>query len=268
MKRTLLIIALTLAAALPALAQKKPNLSGVWRKTSGQELLTIEHRDPKIHLVYWISDNAGQRTLDLTAMTDGKEHKQTVLGGLATVVMRWDGTGLDWEFWREAGAIKIHNRRTFKLSADGQTITAERVDFAPDGKPRAPFTETWAKTTQAEQEITKLHQDWLAAVMRGDAEAVKRFLSDDYLVINEAGALQNKAQVIANTKPAPASAPKVEVKPYGEGKIRFYGDTAVSTGGLSFSSTAGSQNLRYSTVAVKRQGQWQVVSAQLTIVKQ
>jgi ketosteroid isomerase-like protein len=192
--------------------------------------------------------------MDLTAMTDGKEHKQAVLGQPATVVMRWDDTGVPWEFWLEFGKFKIHNRRTFKLSADGQTITAERMDFPTNGTEGRRSTEVWTKVSQAEQEIIKLHQDFLAALMRGDAEAVKRFSSDDYLSINETGTLVDKGQTIAGTKAPSASAPKVDVKPYGENKIRFDGDTAITTGGLAFSSTAGSQNLRYTTVAVKRQG--------------
>lgn len=270
MKNTLklmLVIALLVCAAPLAFAQKKPNFSGVWRRTLGQELLTIEHREPKIHMVYWIKDFSGERTLDLTAMTDGKEHKQTVLGQPATVVMRWEGVGLLWEIWRDTPTGQIHNRRTLKLAADGQSITAERVDFNTDGTERK-LTETWTKVSQAEQEVTKLHQDFLAALMRGDAEAVKGLLADDYVGISETGVLSNKAQAVANTKPPAASAPKVEVKPYGEGKTRFYGDTAVTTGGLAFSSSAGSQNWRYTSVAVKRQGKWLLVSAQGTIVKQ
>jgi ketosteroid isomerase-like protein len=263
-----IVFALLCCLAPMVAAQKKPNLSGVWRKTFGQELLTIEHSDPKIHLVYWIKDISGERTLDLTAMTDGKKHKQTVMGGPATVVMRWDGAGLDWEFWRESGAVKVHNRRTFMLSADGQALTAERLDFPANGTEGRRSTETWTKVSQAEQEVVKLHQDFLAAVMSGNAEAVKRFLADDYVGINVTGAMDNKAQAIANTKPAPASAPKVEAKPYGETKTRFYGDTAVTTGGLTFSSTAINHNWRYTSVAVKRQGQWQFASIQSTIVGQ
>ncbi len=149
MKNTLklmLVITLLACAAPLAFAQKKPNFSGVWRRTLGQELLTIEHRDPKIHLVYWIKDFSGERTLDLTAMTDGKEHKKTVLDQQAIVVMRWEGAGLLWEIWRDTRTGKVHNRRTLKLAADGLSITAERVDFNADGTERN-LTETWTKTT-------------------------------------------------------------------------------------------------------------------------
>ncbi|HEX4947338.1 MAG TPA: nuclear transport factor 2 family protein [Blastocatellia bacterium] len=385
------------------MAQKKANFSGVWKRTLGEELLTIEHREPRMHLVYWIRDISGERTLDLTAMTDGKEHRQTVLERPAIIVMRWEGAGLVWEINRETASGKIHNRRTLKLAADGNSMTAERVDIKPDGTEGTRFTETWVKAapksaadskpeqeltqlanefdealrrgdtafiekhfapdwlyttlegqtgkaraaivaglksntlkveewkteapqwqlygdtaltssivtfkgqnngqpvnarfratstfvkrdgrwqaistqhtpilapvekSQAEQEVTKLHQDWLAALMRGDVEAVKRFLGDDYVAISETGVVRDKAQAIAEIKPPAASAPAVTVKPSSDGKIRFYGETAITTGGLSFSSSAGSQTLRYSTVAIKRQGQWQVVSSQVTIAKQ
>lgn len=276
MKRILLIIALTLAATPLALSQSKPNFSGVWRRTLGQELLTIEHREPKIHMIYWIKDNVSERTLDLTAMTDGKEHKQTVLGRPATIVMRWEGAGLSWDIQRETGVVKIHNRRTLKLAADGQSITAERVDFNADGAPRSSSTETWVKSTpqasksaadsKAEQDLTKLANEFDEALRRGDTAFIEKSFTPDWLYTTLEGQTgKARPAIIAGIK---SGSLKIEEWKSEGLQWQIYGDTALSSAIVTFKGKNNGQDVnarfRATSTFVKRDGRWQAVSTQHT----
>jgi hypothetical protein len=147
MKRNLVIAALTVAVTPLVPSQGKPNFSGVWKLQSTQvtEVLKIEHQEPKIHMIYDIEDEAGKRTLDLTVMTDGKEHKQEVQRLPATLIAKWEGDALILEIKRQAPFGEIHNRRTMKLSKDDKVITAERINFSPDGEEGSRSTEIWHK---------------------------------------------------------------------------------------------------------------------------
>lgn len=127
---------------------------------------------------------------------------------------------------------------------------------------------------QAEAEINRLQQDWLAALLKGDAAPLQRIFADDYIAATEAGAVVNKAQVIASIRPAPAAAtpPQVAVS---ESRLRFYGATAISTGLLSVKTPVENTGLRYTIVLNKQSGQWQVsgshvsrVNASVTNAKQ
>jgi ketosteroid isomerase-like protein len=276
MKRTFLLLALLLALTPLALAQKKPNLSGVWRRTLGREQLTIEHRKPNLHLIYWIKDLSGERTLDLTALTDGKEHRQTVLGQPATVTLRWGGAGLVWEIQRLTGSLKIHNRRTLRLAADGQTITAERVDFNADGSERARFTETWIKTaapavksaaeSKAEQELAKLANEFDEALRRSDTAFIEKHFAPNWLYTTLEGQTgKARAAILAGIK---SGALKIEEWKSEDVQWQIYGDTALSSALVTFKGQNNGQAMntrfRATSTFIKRNGVWQAVATQHT----
>ena len=204
--------------------------------------------------------------------------RAAIIAGLKSGTLKvetWEGEKAQWQSYGDT--VVSSEIVTLKGRNNGQDVatrfTATNTFLKQKGHWQVVATQHTplsapVEKSQAEQEVVKLHQDWLAAIGRGDAEAIKRFLADDYVAIDQTGVLRDKAQALAETRPPAPTAAAVEVKPYGEGKIRFYGEMAVSTGGLSFSSPAGKQNLRYSTIAIKRQGQWQVVSSQVTLAKQ
>ena len=146
-KRMPVIALLTLSVTPLVSGQSKPDLSGVWKLQSTEvtEVLTIKHQEPSIQMIYDIEDGAGKRTLNLKVMTDGKEHKQLVQLLPATLIAKWEGDALIFEIKREAHFGPVHNRRTMKLSKDGEMITAERINFSPEGEEMSRGTETWQK---------------------------------------------------------------------------------------------------------------------------
>jgi len=70
--KQVLAMAVLLSAVL-VLGEDKPNFSGVWKY--GSDFFKIEHREPKIHVLHEIDDQHGKRTLDMRALTDGKQQK-------------------------------------------------------------------------------------------------------------------------------------------------------------------------------------------------
>ena len=127
-------------------------------------------------------------------------------------------------------------------------------------------TETAAN---AEQEIRKLQQEYDQAVLKQDASAYDRLFADDYTVTQAGGKVYNKAEMIAMAK---AGDTKMEIGRTDDLKIRVYGNTALATCRWTEKSTTKGVPFDgvqlYTTVWVKSNGKWQIVSDQGTLVTQ
>ncbi len=136
-------------------------------------------------------------------------------------------------------------------------------------KPSPPPTVNAAATTEStanlEQEVRKADEAYEKAWVQQDAAAFDQLLADDYIYTNGEGTLTTKADVL---KDARAGDYKFEYGRSEEKKIRVYGNTAVLNGiwvdkGIN-KGKAFSDRQRYTTVYVKKNGNWQVVSDQVT----
>jgi len=92
-------------------------------------------------------------------------------------------------------------------------------------------------------------------------------LAEDFIAIGNGGKLSTKAQEIAEAK---AGETKFEVGRSEDVKVRLYGDIAIVNGrwiekrttkGKPFEGTS-----LYTTVYVKSNGKWQIVSDQVTLI--
>lgn len=122
MQRLLMSAAVTLAVSPLVRSQTQPNFRGVWTLQELQpgqaaEVLHIDHQEPQMPLIYAIADRSGKRTLDLSVMTDGKEHPQDVQALPATFMATWEGEALIVEIKRQAPFGLVHNRRVVYLGA-------------------------------------------------------------------------------------------------------------------------------------------------------
>ena len=106
-----------------------------------------------------------------------------------------------------------------------------------------------------EREVMKAEEEWRAAVATGDATALKRLMADDILYVTTGGQLSDKSVIEVMVEN-----PTGKLK-YDDVKLRIYGETAVVSAQLT---RGASRKVRVSRVWVRRQDQWQVVSAQLT----
>jgi ketosteroid isomerase-like protein len=109
-------------------------------------------------------------------------------------------------------------------------------------------------------ELNQLEQRLIKAWVELDREAVDAILSDDWAVIDPAGRVLTKAQVLEEG--FESGVRKVE-----SGAID---DVAVVTGrtiaGGSYQGESVSVKLRFTDVCVKRNDNWQVVASQATFI--
>jgi uncharacterized protein (TIGR02246 family) len=142
---------------------------------------------------------------------------------------------------------------------------------APDEKasatPASAATAAAESSANAEQEIRKLNLEYDTAILKQDVAALERLFAEDFVVTKMGGKLSNKAQEIADAKSGDT---KIEVGRSEDVKVRLYGNTAIVNGRwIEKSNTKGKLfdgTHLYTTVYVKRDGKWQIVSDQVTPV--
>jgi len=106
-----------------------------------------------------------------------------------------------------------------------------------------------------------------AAQVNGDRAALERLVADDYVLVNGAGAVQSKAQLIADYV-----APGFKLDPFTiEAPVeKVLGDTALLGGRVNLTGTDSGQRfalaVRFIDTWAKRDGQWRVVYSQVTRV--
>jgi peptidylprolyl isomerase len=87
------------------------------------------------------------------------------------------------------------------------------------------------KSPAAEAELKRLEREWFDAVVKGDAEALKRILADDFAGLNDDGSFINKAKMIELSQ---AGLVKLDEIKADEFNLRLYGNTAMVTGRATY----------------------------------
>lgn len=126
-------------------AQAKPNFTGQWKIDPAKSNLggmpapdvfdrTIEHNDPKLHVVTKQSGPQGERTTDVNYATDGSEvtNKMGQVEAKSTAV--WDGDALAITTRIEFNGNKVEFKEKWTLSEDGKTMNAALHVASPQGE--------------------------------------------------------------------------------------------------------------------------------------
>jgi ketosteroid isomerase-like protein len=133
----------------------------------------------------------------------------------------------------------------------------------PD-KPTKPAAEQ-AAPAGVEQELTRLSEQYVAALKGGDAAALERIWADDLTFVNSAGAVQTKKQRLDDIR---SGANKFDTLDPSEQTWRVYGDAAVGTSLSTIKGQYGGQEVsgrfRVTQTYVRRGGAWQIVAIQMT----
>ncbi len=127
---------------------------------------------------------------------------------------------------------------------------------------------THAQTRNAkEQEVLKAYHVLSdASLIKKDRATMERFYSDDYMYIHSNGTVANKTQEIAESM-SPNQA--WTARKSDDLKVRIYRDVAVVTGISTLTGSAKgyvSGARRFTELWVRRNGRWQSVGGQSTLV--
>lgn len=131
----------------------------------------------------------------------------------------------------------------------------------------AVFAQT--QTESAETELLKLVQEWMNAEVKGDMAFLDRFIAEDWVLTDPAGAVWTKAQFLAGLK----SGEGVVISSVLDNmRVRVYGDAAVVTGRMTtkqrFKGKDISGQYQCTDTLIKRAGRWQCVATHISMIAQ
>ena len=121
----------------------------------------------------------------------------------------------------------------------------------------------------AEEELIGLANAWDRAMVENDAEAIGRFMADDWTIIGSDGSVGDKATFLGLVASGALSHDLMESEDL---KARVYGDAAVVTArgvsGGKYLGQAFRERERSSCVFVRQKGQWRCVLTHLSRIEQ
>ena len=122
-------------------------------------------------------------------------------------------------------------------------------------------------SSDAEQAVMGIERELLAAVLKGDASANERYLANTYVFTGPDGTVENKAQAIADLKSGDL---KLQSASLDDAKVQVYGNAAVVTYSSNDKGTYKGKDIsgktRWTDVFVNRNGRWQLVASQGTML--
>jgi ketosteroid isomerase-like protein len=118
---------------------------------------------------------------------------------------------------------------------------------------------------KGEEELIRVAHEWDRAMVENDAEAIARYMADDWTIVGSDGSVGDKATFLALVKSGALSHDVMTSEDIG---VRVYGDTAVVTArGVSrgkYRGQAFREVERSSSVFVRQEGQWRCVLTHLS----
>lgn len=125
------------------------------------------------------------------------------------------------------------------------------------------------KPAGAEDELIEVAHAWDRAMIENDADAIGRFMADDWTIVGSDGRVGNRARFLALVR---SGALTHDVMTSEELQVRVYGDAAVVIArGVSSGRYEGHpfrEVERSTSVFVRQGGQWRCVSTHLSKLAQ
>ena len=119
--------------------------------------------------------------------------------------------------------------------------------------------------SQMGEEIRKLAEEFGKAMIQNDAEAIGRFLADDWIIIDPDGGIIDRARFLGVIKSGALTHQAMDST---DMRIRIYANTATVTALTTSTGKYMGQEFktqeRATDVFVKENGQWRCVISQLT----
>src|SRR2546425_8369394 len=124
------------------------------------------------------------------------------------------------------------------------------------------------KGGQVEQSLTQMERQWVEAAQKKDTATLDRILANDWVGQGPTGAT-TKSEALADLKSGKGQLESITM---GEMKVRVFGDSAVVTGSddekSSYKGKDTSGHYTWTDVFAKRNGRWQAVASQGTLMAQ
>ena len=118
-----------------------------------------------------------------------------------------------------------------------------------------------------EQQIRKIEQDWINAIVKRDGAFLAKLEADDYTFTGADGVVLDKPGDIKNISSGDTVFDDIKIDSV---KVRFYGNTAIVNGLGTAKAHAKEEDLSgqysWADVFVKQGGQWKAASAHVTPV--
>lgn len=122
---------------------------------------------------------------------------------------------------------------------------------------------------RAAQELIIVSNEWDRAMVENDAQAIGRYMADDWVIIGSDGKVCDKATFLGLVKSGALTHDVMESDDF---RVRVYGDAAVVTArGISGGKYQGQpfrEVERVSCVFVRQGGQWRCVLTHLSRIAQ
>jgi ketosteroid isomerase-like protein len=120
----------------------------------------------------------------------------------------------------------------------------------------------------SKRQVEKLEETWRLAQLNGDAEAMDRLLSDDYIGITMSGQIVTKTQQLDRMGTRTLSLSKIDID---DVKVKLIGQTAVVTSRADVEGTNDGQSMhgiyRYTRVYTRTpSGTWKITNFEATRV--
>jgi ketosteroid isomerase-like protein len=124
------------------------------------------------------------------------------------------------------------------------------------------------KSSGAEQDIMRIEQEMLAAVLKGDTGPSERYLAENYVFTGPDGLSMGKAQSIQDLK---SGSLKLQAASLDNSRVQLYGDTAIVTYSSNDKGTYKGKDIsgktRWTDVFVKQKGRWTIVASHGSMVR-
>jgi ketosteroid isomerase-like protein len=125
----------------------------------------------------------------------------------------------------------------------------------------AKTRKTDTKGNGEEQTLTRIEQEMLDAMLKGDASANEKYMADSVVLTAPDGDVLDKARLVGDIKSGKL---KMQSSTISDMQIRVLGDTAVATYITTDKGTYGTQDIsgrfRWTDVFKKQGGKWQLIA--------
>ena len=122
-----------------------------------------------------------------------------------------------------------------------------------------------SRSAHVEEELLKVERDFGTAILSSDADAIGKFLTDDWAIVDADGGVIDKARFLGVIKSRTLVHEEMELDDLA---VRTHGDSAAVTTITSTKGRFGGQEFatqeRATDFFVKRNGRWQCAFSQLT----